>query len=130
MKRREKPRLWALGVTVLALFSFLAGTSLACFQKGIDNITLAEDCCQSHCQHAMSGEAAADCCQSHHAQASHAFPSSYSVKTLALSVPALFVALISPAVWQNLGQAGMRRPIAERPQPSFPLYALHCALLI
>ena len=130
MKRREKPRLWALGVTVLALFSFLAGTSLACFQKGIDNITLAEDCCQSHCQHAMSGEAAADCCQSHHAQASHAFPSSSSVKTLALSVPTLLVALISPAVWQNPEQAWLRRPIAERPQPSFPLYALHCALLI
>jgi hypothetical protein len=130
MKRRNKPRLWAAGVTVLALFSFLAGTSLACFQKGTENITLAEDCCQSHCQHAMSGEAAADCCQNQRAQASHAFPSSSSVKTLALSVPTLLVTLISPAVWQNPEQAWLRRPIAERPQPSFPLYTLHCALLI
>ena len=113
MERRKKPRLWAAGVTVLALFSFLAGTSLACFQKGIDNITLAEDCCQSH-----------------RAQASHALPSSSSVKTLALAVPTLLVALISPAVWQNLEYAWTRRPIAERSQPSFPLYALHCALLI
>ena len=130
MKRRKKHRLWAVGVTVLALFSFLAGTSLACFQKGTDNVTLAEDCCQSHCQHAMSGEAATDCCQSHHAQASHALPSSSSVKTLAPAFPTLLVALISPAVWQNLEQAWMRRPIVERPQPSSPLYALHCALLI
>ena len=130
MKRRKKPRLWAVGITVLALFSFLAGTSLACFQKGIGNIALAEDCCQSHCQHAMNGEAAADCCESHHAQASHTLPSLSSVKTLALSAPTLLVALISPAVWQNLEQAWLRRPIAERPQPSFPLYTLHCALLI
>jgi hypothetical protein len=130
MKRRKKPRLWAAGVTVLALFSFLAGTSLACFQRETANITLAEDCCQSHCQHAMSGEAAVDCCQSHHAQASHTLLSLSPVKTLALSAPTLLVALISPAVWQNLDHAWLRQPIAERPQPSFPLYALHCALLI
>src|SRR4030095_11441169 len=130
MQRRKTHRLWAVGVTILALVSFLAGTSLACLQKGTGTVAMAEDCCQSHCQHAMSGEAATDCCQSHRAQASHALPSSSSVKTLALAVPTLLVALISPAVWQNLEHAWMRRPIAERPQQSFPLYALHCALLI
>lgn len=130
MKWHKRHRLWIVGVTILALFSFLAGTSLACFQKGTGNIKMAEDCCQGHCQHAMTGEAAADCCQSHHVQVSQALPLSSPAKTIVLAASTLPVALVSPAVLQGPDQSWVRRFIEERPPPSPPFYTLHCALLI
>ncbi len=130
MKRRNRHRLWIVGVTILALCSFLAGTSLACFQKGTGTIAMAEDCCQSHCQHAMTGEAATDCCQSHHAQASQTFPSSSPAKTLILAASTLSVALIPLAALHIPDQSWARRSVEKRPPPSPPFYTLHCALLI
>lgn len=130
MKQHKRHRLWIASVTLLALVSFLAGTSLACFQKGTGTVAMAEDCCQSHCQHAMTGEAATDCCQSHHAQASQTFPSSSPAKTLVLVASTLPVALLPPAVLQGLDQSWVRRSLDERPPPSPPFYTLHCTLLI
>src|SRR5581483_9086051 len=130
MKRRHRHRLWIVGVTILALCSFLAGTSLACFQKGIGTTVMAQDCCQSHCQHAMTGEAATDCCQSHHAQAAQPFPSSSPAKTIVLAASAPATALLPSAAGQSLAQPWLRRPMEERPPPSPPFYTLHCTLLI
>src|SRR5262245_5877819 len=130
MLQNKKHRLWTVGFLVLTLFFFLAGTSLACFQKGTRNITVAKACCQGHCQHAMTGEVATDCCQSHHPQVSHAFPSSSPAKTFILAVSTLPVALISPATLQSLEHPWIRRSIEEPSSPSPPFYTLHCALLI
>lgn len=130
MKQYEKHRLWIAGVTILALCSFLTGTSLACFQRGIATIKMAEDCCQGHCQHAMTSEAAADCCQSHHGQASHAFPLSPSAKTRVLMAALLPAVLLPPAVWQSREQSWVHSSRQEHPPPSPSLYTLHCTLLI
>ncbi len=130
MKRNKKHHLWLVGTVSLTLLFFLAGTSLACLQKGIGTIKMAEECCQSHCQHAMSGEAATGCCQSQHAQASPVFPSSSPAKTLVLVAILLPVSLLSPAVSQGLDQSCSQRSIEEHSPPSPLLYALHCTLLI
>jgi hypothetical protein len=130
MKRRNRHRLWIAGVTILALCSFLAGTSFACFQKGTGTVVMAENCCQSHCQHAMTGEAATDCCQSHHTQAAQPFPSSSPAKTIVLAVSSLSVALIPSVEWHSREQAWLHWSMEDRPPPSSPLYTLHCTLLI
>src|SRR5581483_4076944 len=98
MKRQQKHRLWIVSVGMLVFCSFLAGTSFACFQQGAGARQMAEDCCQHHCQHAMTGEVAADCCQNHRVPVSHALSLSSPVKTLALTASALPIALLSPAV--------------------------------
>src|SRR5581483_2526932 len=130
MKQHNRHRLWIVGVTILALCSFLAGTSLACFQKGASTVGMAETCCQSHCQHAMMGEAATDCCQSHHTQAAQPFPSSSPAKTIVLAASTLPVTLVLSVAWQSQEQIWLRRSTEERPPPSPPFYTLHCALLI
>jgi hypothetical protein len=130
MKQHKKHRLWIAGVTILALCSFLTGTSLACFQRGIATIKMAENCCQSHCQHAMTGEVAADCCQSHHGQASHAFPLSSSAKTFLFMAGLPPAALLPLAVWQSQEQFWMHSSRQEHPPSSPSLYTLHCTLLI
>src|SRR5215475_5216289 len=38
MKRYKTHRLWIAGIVLLALLSFFAGTSLACFQKGVGTV--------------------------------------------------------------------------------------------
>jgi hypothetical protein len=130
MLQRKRHRFWTMGLLVLTLFAFLAGTSLACLQKSTGTLAMAEDCCQSHCQHAMTGEAAADCCQSQHTQAAPTFPSSAATKTFTPDIFALPVALISPAVLQSLESSCRLLATAEQPLPSPPFYTLHCALLI
>ena len=114
----------------LALFSFLVGTSLACFQKGTGNIKMAEDCCQGHCQHAMTGETAAKCCQSHQAKVSQALPTSSPAKAASLAASTLHVSLILLVGLQGPEPFRVRFTTEDRPPPSPPFYILHCALLI
>jgi hypothetical protein len=130
MKRRKKHRPWIAGVTILTLFSFLAGTSFACVQKGTGNIQMAEDCCQGHCQHAMTGEAAADCCQSHQTRVSQAFVTTPSAKTFFLVASTVHGSLVPLVALQAPEQFWVRLSSGERPPPSRPFYTLHCALLI
>ncbi|SRR5712692_5033608 len=130
MKRHKRHRLWTVGVITLALFSFLAGTSLACFQKGVGSAKMAEDCCKGHCQHLMAADMAAKCCQSHQAEVSRVLPASSPAKTISLAAHTLYVSLIPPVVLQGSEQPWVRFSTEERPPPSPPLYALHCALLI
>src|SRR6266540_4608724 len=130
MKQHKKHSLWITGVVILALFSFLAGTSFACFQKGTGSIKMAEDCCQGHCQHAMMGDMAARCCQSHQTKVSQTLPASSAVKATFLAVSTLHGSLILPTVLQSSEQFGVRLSTGERPPPSPPFYTLHCALLI
>jgi hypothetical protein len=130
MKRHERQRPWRAGVTVLILFSFLAGTSLACVQKGIGNIQIAEDCCQGHCQHVMTGAAAAECCQSHQTKVPQACVTTPSAKTFFLVVFTLHDSLIPPVALQAPEQFWVYLSSAERPPPSPPFYTLHCTLLI
>lgn len=130
MKQHTKHRFWTVGVVILILFSFLVGTSFACFQKGAESVQQAEDCCKGHCQHAMVGDMAAKCCQSHQTKVSQALPAAPAAKALVLSVSTVYSALIPPTVLQDPAQSWVRLSPAERPPPSPPLYTLHCALLI
>lgn len=130
MKQHKRHRLWIASVTILALVSFLAGTSLACFHKGTGTVAMAEDCCQSHCQHEMTGEAATDCCQSHHAQVSQALPLSPPTKTLISLAVLLSTTLLPPAVLQGQAPSWVPSCRAEHPPSSPSLYTLHCILLI
>jgi hypothetical protein len=130
MKWHKRHRLWIAGVVALTLLSFLAATSLACFQMGAVSVKMAEDCCQGHCQHVMAADMAAQCCQNHQTAVSQALPASSSVKAAALVAPTLPVALILPAALQVLEQAWVCFSSEERPPPFPPLYTLHCALLI
>lgn len=130
MKQHKKYRFWLVGVVTLVLFSFLAGTSLACFQKGAESVQQAEDCCKGHCQHAMVGDIAAKCCQGHQTKVSQALPTIPAAKTLILTASTVYSAPIPPTVLQGLAQSWMRLSPEERPPPSPPLYTLHCALLI
>lgn len=130
MKRPKKHRLWIASVTLLALVSFLAGTSLACFQKGSGAIVLAEDCCQSHCQHAMVGDMAAKCCQNHQTKIAQALPAAPTAKALVLAVSTVPSFLILPVVLQGPEQFWTRLSTGKRSPPSSPFYTLHCAFLI
>jgi hypothetical protein len=115
---------------MLVLSSLLAGTSLACVQKGTSNTPMAEDCCHQQCQHAMTAVGALKCCQSHHIQLSQVLSLPSPAKTIALAASALLVALIPRTVPHVLDQFWVQRSIEERYCPSPPFYTLHCALLI
>lgn len=130
MLPHKKQRLWTIGLLVLTLFSFLAETSLACLQKGTGNITMAKECCQSHCQHAMTGDAAVKCCQSHQRDMSQAVPLPLGVKPVLLADSSPFATIIFvPLIY---GQDSGRDLLftTRRPPPSPPFYTLHCTLLI
>jgi hypothetical protein len=114
---------------MLALLSFFAGTSLACFQKGVGTVHLAEDCCKGHCQHAMVGDMAAQCCQSHQTRVAQVLPVTSPAKIVSLVAYTLPVALILPVNLQGPARSWVR-PTGERPSPFPPLYALYCTLLI
>jgi hypothetical protein len=130
VKRHRRHRLWTAGVVILALSSFLAGTSLACLQKGIGNIRMAENCCQGHCQHVMVGDMAAKCCQSHQTKVPQVLRVAPSAKAIFLVASILPGSLIPPAVLQDPEQFWVRLSTGERSPPSPPFYTLHCALLI
>ena len=108
MKCHKRHSLWAAGVIVLALLSFLAGTSLACFQMGAGSIKMAKECCKGHCQHVMAADMAAKCCQSHQAKVSQVLPASSPAKTVSLVAHMLHVSLIPPIVLQGLEQSWVR----------------------
>lgn len=114
----------------LALFSFLAGTSLACFQKGVGSAKMAEDCCKGHCQHVMMRAMAAKCCQSHQTRVSQVLPASSPAKTVSFVAHTLQVALMLPVVRQGPEQSWVRLSTEERPPPFSPLYVLHCTFLL
>jgi hypothetical protein len=130
MKFHNKYRLWAGGVITLALFSFLAGTSLACLQVGVGSTKMAEDCCKGHCQHVMAADMAAQCCQSHQVKVSQPLPVPPQTKDVSWTAYTLHVSLIPPVVRQGPEQSWVRLSTAEPPPPFPPLYALHCTLLI
>ena len=130
MKRHKIHRLWTAGIAMLALLAFFAGTSLACFQKGVGTVPMAEDCCQGHCQHAMVGEMAAQCCRSHQARVSQVLPASSPAKVASFVAHTLHVALVPLVLCQGPEQAWVGLSTQERSPPSSPLYTLHCTLLI
>ena len=130
MKRHKTHHFWTAVIAILALFSFFAGTSLACFQKGVGTVQMAEDCCQGHCQHVMMGAMAAKCCQSHQTRVSQVLPASSPAKIASLVAHTLLVALIPPVLLQSPARSWVRLSTAERPPPFPLLYVLHCTLLI
>lgn len=130
MKRPQKHCLWIASVTLLALVSFLAGTSLACFQKGTGTIAMAEDCCKGHCQHVMVGDMAAKCCQSHQTKVSQALATTPSAKAIVLGASAVHSFLIPPVVLQGPKQFWLHLSTGERSPPSPPFYTVHCTLLL
>jgi hypothetical protein len=130
MKQRMTHRLWITSITLVALCSFLAGSSLACVHNGVETLLRAEDCCQRHCQHAMVGEAAADCCRSHHTEASQALPPSAAAKTFVATAPLLPMALLAPSVFHDAGQLWTHWSMTKHPPPFLQLYTLHCTLQI
>lgn len=130
MTQHKKHGLWIAGVVTLALFSFLAGTSLACFQKGVGALTMAEACCKGHCHHAMMGEMAAKCCQSHQTKVSQTLPAAPAAKAVVLEASTVHSSLILPVVLQGPEQFWARLFTGEWSPPSPPFYTLHCALLI
>src|ERR1700716_1202828 len=101
MKRHKKHRLWIVGIAILVLLSFFAGTSLACFQKGVGTVHMAEDCCKGHCQHAMVGDMAAQCCQSHQTRVAQMLPASSPAKVASFVTHTLPVAWILPVILQG-----------------------------
>src|SRR5215471_9385668 len=125
MKQRERHRLWILGVVVLTFFSFLAGTNLACFQKGTGTLKMAENCCRGQCQHVMEGDMAAKCCRSHQTKVSHALPTTPAAKISLFTTSPTHYALIAPAVLHGSEQAWVRFSTAERPPPLHSLHTLH-----
>src|SRR5215204_3376733 len=130
MKQHKKYRFWIVGVVILVLFSFLVGTSFACFQKGAESVQRAEDCCKGYCQHARVGDMAMKCCQSHQTKVSQALPAAPAAKALVLAASNVYSALIPPTVLQGPAQSWVCLSPEERPPPSPPLYTLHCVLLI
>ena len=130
MRDLQRHSVWAVGGITLVLLSFLAGTSLACFQKSAENVRRAETCCKEHCQHAMEADTAAKCCQSHQATVSQILPAFSSTKAAALTAHTLHVALVSLVVLQDPKQLWTYSSAKERPLSSPPLYAFHCTLLI
>lgn len=130
MRPGKQHRLWTVGVVSLALFSFLAGTSLACLQREVGSIKIAKDCCQHHCQHVMAADMAAQCCQNHQTAVSQVLPVVSSAKAVVLAASLMHIALLPPAALQGREQAQVRFRTGERPPPSRAFYSLHCALLI
>lgn len=130
MKFPKGHSLWMACAGTLALFFFVAGTSLACLQMGAQSATRAKKCCQGHCQHAMAADMAAKCCQSHQAKTFRTLPASSSAKTAPFVAYTLHVSLIPPVVLQGPEQFLVHFTTGGRPPPSPPLYTLYCALLI
>lgn len=91
---------------------------------------MAEDCCQSHCQHAMVGDMAAKCCQSHQTKVSQALSAAPAAKSIVLAASTVPSSLILPAVLRGPEQFWARLSTGERSPPSPPFYTLHCTLLI
>ena len=129
MKRYKTHRLWIAGIALLALLSFFARTSLACFQKGVGTVQMAEDCCKGHCQHAMAGDMAGQCCQSQ-MRVSQVLPASSPAKIASFVAHTLHVALVPLVLRQDQKRSLVRLSTEGRPPPFPPLYALHCTLLI
>jgi len=121
MKQGTRHRLWILGIVALTSFSFLAGTSLACFQKGTGTLIMAENCCRGQCQHVMVGDMAAKCCQHHQTKVAHALPTTPAAKLSFLTASPLPYVLLSPAALHSPEQSWMRFSRAERPPPSLSL---------
>lgn len=115
---------------MLALLSFFAGTSLACFQNGVGTVQMAEDCCKGHCQHVMMRAMAAKCCQSHQPKVSQVLPASSPAKVASFVAHTLHVALVPLVLCQDQKQSWVRLSTEERPPPFSPLYALHCTFLL
>src|SRR5215471_10840862 len=120
MKRGKKHRLWIVGVMTLAVLSFLAGTTLACFHIGAGNITVAEDCCQSHCQHVMVGKAATDCCQHHQVQNPQSVVASTTTKHISGLTQSLSFSFLVSLVPQESGLGWTQFLTTKRPPPLLP----------
>src|SRR5262249_2286048 len=130
MKQRKRHRPWILGIVVLTFFSLLAGTSLACFQKGTGTLTMAENCCRGQCQHAMVGDMATKWCQNHQTKTSHILPTAPAAKISLLTASPLHYTLVLPAVLHSPEQSWVCFSTAERPPPSLSLHTLHCLFLL
>src|SRR5215831_11401389 len=129
MKRYKTHRLWIAGIALLALLSFFARTSLACFQKGVGTVLMAEDCCKGHCQHAMAGDMAVRCCQSQ-MRVFQVLPASSPAKIASFVAHTLHVALVPLILRQDQKRSLVRLSTEGRPPPFPLLYALQCTLLI
>jgi len=116
-------------IALLVLLSFVAGTSLTCLQKGAGSVA-AEECCQKHCQHAMTGETAAKCCQELQAKVPPALLASPLTKTAAPVAYTLPRAPVSLVALQEPDQCLVQCITGERAPPFIPSYLLHCALLL
>src|SRR5262245_46028546 len=120
MTQDKRQRLWAADVVGVVLLTFVAGTSFACWQKEVGSVG-AEECCQKHCHHNITGATAAKCCQQFQAKASPMLPTSSSAKS-PLTDFTLPLALIPPAILQHSEQALIDFPTGEGPPLSPPFY--------
>lgn len=130
MRHHKRHHLWTVGVVALALLSFLAGTSFACFQREVSSVKIAEDCCQKHCQHAMEADKAAQCCQSHQAKVSQALLAVSATKVLSPLAYSLQVSSIATVAILDAERSLVYLTTEKRPPPSLPFYVLYRALLI
>ncbi len=130
MRHLLPPRYWTATLTSVAILTFVVGTSVACLQKGVGDVQMAQACCKGHCHHVMMEDLATTCCQSHQHNVSQAVPLSLGVKSALLADSLLSVALVSVSVIH--GQIPGRALLftAQRPPPTLSLYTVHCSFLI
>lgn len=124
------PRYWTAIPTVVAMLTFVVGTSVACLQKGVGNGQIAQACCKGHCRHDMAEVQAVKCCQRHQHHVAQAVPLSLSVKPALSATALLSVAVLSFPI--NVPPMSARAFLSppRHPPPTSALYTFHCSLVI
>lgn len=123
-------RYWTALLTVVAILTFVAGTSVACLQKGMGNGQIAQACCEGHCHHNLEEVLAVKCCQRHQHNVAQAVPLSLGLKpTLSADSLLMGVPLSTPVIHTHASVRALLFP-RQHPPPTLALYTLHCSLLI
>jgi hypothetical protein len=123
-------RYWTAILTVVAILTFVVGTSVACLQKGIGTDQIAQACCKGHCHHDMKEAQAVTCCQRHQHNVAQAVPLSLGVKPALSADSLLSVALLFTPVIHTQASGRAFLSTTQHSPPTRALYTLHCSLLI
>jgi hypothetical protein len=124
------PRYWTALLTVVAILTFVVGTSVACLQKGVGAGQIAQACCKGHCHHDMAEAQAVTCCQRHQHHVAQAVPLSLSVKPVVSTNTPPSITLSSLLVIAPPASDRVFLTAPRHPPPTPALYTLHCSLLI